>query len=305
MTALLDLLRRGFDNPWLLISLTCIFWAGNVVAARSAIGHISPLLLVCGRWVIASAILLVIANKNLREDWPVMAPHWPRIFVMGACGFTLFHAFYYVSAYYTSGVNLSIMQGISPVLVLLGAWVMWRTPVTLVQMVGCGITMIGILIVGTHGDLMTLRDLKFNVGDIGMLVAGVIYAGYTLSLRNRPKTSAIGFFVVMALAALVSSIPGVIYEAWRGDLIWPTTSTGIMVLLYTAIFPSLMAQIFYIRGIELIGPGRAIIFYNLTPVLSAIFATYFLSEPFELYHAAALVFVIGGVTIAEKLRRPT
>jgi drug/metabolite transporter (DMT)-like permease len=300
----ITLLKRGFDNPWLMISLTCIFWAGNVVAARSAIGEISPLLLTSGRWMIACAILLVIANRSLREDWPGLAPHWLRIFLMGAGGFTVFHALYYLSAHYTSGVNLSIMQGASPVLVLIGAWMLWRMRVTWLQGIGCALTIVGILIVGTHGNLAELTDLKFNIGDIGMLIASVMYAAYTLSLRNRPKASPLGFFTVMALAALVASIPGVIFEAVRGELIMPTTSKGLMILLYTALFPSLMAQIFYIRSIELIGPNRAILFYNLTPVVSAILATLFLDETFQLYHALALAFVVGGVTIAEKLGRP-
>jgi len=302
--SVISLLKRGFNNPWLMISLTCIFWAGNVVAARSALGEISPLMLTSGRWMIACAILIAIAHRQLREDWPGLAPHWLRIFLMGAGGFTLFHALYYISAHYTTGVNLSIMQGVSPVLVLIGAWLLWRMRVTWIQAFGCALTIFGILIVGTHGNMAELTDLKFNIGDIGMFGASILYAVYTLSLRNRPKASPIGFFIVMALAALIASIPGVVWEWARGELILPTTSKGLMILLYTALFPSLMAQIFYIRSIELIGPNRAILFYNVTPVLSAILATLFLDETFELYHAAALAFVVGGVTIAEKLGRP-
>ena len=50
---------------------------------------------------------------------------------------------------------------------------------------------------------------------------------------------------------------------------------------------------------------RRALFYNMTPVLGAIFAAVMLHEPFELHHAVALAFVIGGVTIAERLgRRP-
>ena len=301
---MISLLKRGFDNPWLMISLTCIFWAGNVVAARTAIGEISPLMLTSGRWIIACAILLIIAHRQLRDDWPGLAPHWLRIFLMGAGGFTVFHALYYLSAHYTSGVNLSIMQGASPVLVLIGAWMLWRMRVTWLQGIGCALTIVGILIVGTHGDVNELIDLKFNIGDVGMFIASIMYAAYTLSLRNRPKASPIGFFTVMALAALIASIPGVMWEWLRGELIVPTTTKGLMILLYTALFPSLMAQIFYIRSIELIGPNRAILFYNLTPVISALLATMFLDEAFQLYHALALVFVVGGVTIAEKLGRP-
>ena len=304
MSFLQTILRRTYDNPWLLITLTCIFWAGNVVAARVAIGEISPMLLVSGRWCIASVFLIAFARRPFLEDWPALAPHWPRVFLMGCCGFTLFHAVYYVSAYFTTGVNLSIIQGVSPIFVLMGAWVMWRTPVRGVQIVGCALTLAGVVIVATHGDVFSLKDFDFRIGDLGVVCSAMIYSGYALSLRNRPKTSSLGFFVAMAFAGLLSSFPLVLLEAMAGRLVWPT-QIGWMLLFYTAIFPSLLAQLFFIRAVELIGPGRATLFYNMTPVLGAIFAAVMLHEPFELHHAVALVFVIGGVTIAERLgRRP-
>ena len=298
------ILRRSYDNPWLLITLTCVFWAGNIVAARLAIGEISPMLLVCGRWAIASLILLAVARRPFLEAWPALAPHWLRIFLMGCCGFTLFHAVYYVSAYFTTGVNLSIIQGVSPVFVLIGAWVLWRTKVRAVQVAGCALTIAGVIIVAIHGDVFALHDLSFRIGDLGVLVASMIYSGYTLSLRNRPKASSLGFFVAMAFAGLLSSLPLVALEGLAGRIVWPT-HIGWMVLFYTAIFPSLLAQLFFIRAVEIIGPGRATIFYNMTPVLGAVFAAVLLHEPFEPYHALALALVIGGVTIAERQgRRP-
>ena len=296
------ILRRIYDNPWLLITLTCIFWAGNIVAARVAIGEISPMLLVSGRWAIASVILLAAARRRFAQDWPTLAPHWLRIFLMGSCGFTLFHALYYVSAYFTTGVNLSIIQGVSPVFVLIGAWIMWRTPVSAVQIAGCALTMAGVVLVATHGNVFAFHDFNFRMGDLGVLVSAMLYSGYALSLRNRPKSSALGFFVAMAFAGLLSSLPLVALEAFSGRIVWPT-QIGWMVLFYTAIFPSLLAQLFFIRAVELIGPGRATLFYNMTPVLGAIFAALMLHEPFEVHHAVALVLVIGGVTIAERVGR--
>jgi drug/metabolite transporter (DMT)-like permease len=295
-------LRRLYDNPWLLITLTCIFWSGNVVAARLAIGEISPMFLVSARWGIASVVLLALARRPLMEDWPALAPHWIRIGLMGSCGFTLFTVFFYVSAHHTTGVNLAIIQGVSPVLVLIGAWVTWRIDVTPVQVAGCALTLIGVALVATHGDLLALRAFSFRIGDLGVLAASIIYSGYTLSLRNRPKSSALGFFVAMTFAGLLSSLPFVAWEGLTGRIFWPS-GLGWLVLLYTAIFPSLLAQFFFIRGVELIGPGRASLFYNMTPVIGSIFAALVLHEAFEPYHAVALVLVIGGVTIAERLGR--
>src|SRR3954470_2908800 len=37
---------------------------------------------------------------------------------------------------------------------------------------------------------------------------------------------------------------------------------GGLILLYVALVPSLLSQIFYMRGVELIGPGRAGLFVN-------------------------------------------
>ena len=295
-------LRRLYNNPTLLITLTCIFWAGNTVAARVAIGEISPMLLVSGRWALASAILLIVARRPFQQDWPALAPHWKHIGVMACCGFTLFHALYYLSAHYTTGVNLAIIQGVSPVFVLLGAWVLWRTTVAPVQMAGCALTMVGVALVATHGDFLSLRDFNFRIGDLGVLAACVVYSGYALSLRNRPKASALGFFIALAFAGLATSLPLLFWEGFTGRILWPT-QTGWMVLAYTAIFPSLLAQLFFIRAVELIGPSRATLFYNMTPVMGAIFAALMLHEPFEPYHIVALVFVIGGVTIAERLGR--
>jgi drug/metabolite transporter (DMT)-like permease len=84
-----------------------------------------------------------------------------------------------------------------------------------------------------------------------------------------------------------------------GALQWPTAK-GLAVLLYVGLFPSLLSQIFFMRGVELIGPGRAGLFVNLVPVFGAMMAVALLGEPFALYHAAGLVLVLGGIALAER-----
>jgi drug/metabolite transporter (DMT)-like permease len=67
-----------------------------------------------------------------------------------------------------------------------------------------------------------------------------------------------------------------------------------------ALLPSLLAQIFFIRGVELIGPARAGLFVNLVPVFGALLAVILLGEPFASYHAIGLVMVLGGIWLAER-----
>jgi len=296
------LLNRAYHNPWLLLTLTCLFWGGNVVAAREAIGEISPMALVAGRWAICCSILLFVARRDFLRDLPVLNPHWPRLALMGFFGFAAYHALYYVSAYYTSGLHISILQGVSPVIVFIGAWALWGLRATVWQVVGCALTLIGAALVGAQGDLRQLAGVSFNLGDAGMILASVFYACYSLSLRSRPRASPFGFFAALAIVALATSVPLFVGEVAMGQAVWPSLKGGI-ILLYVAIFPTLLAQMFFIRGVELIGPSRATLFYNLTPALGAIFSTVFLGEHFEAYHAIALCLVIGGVLMAEKLGR--
>jgi drug/metabolite transporter (DMT)-like permease len=219
---------------------------------------------------------------------------------MGFFGFTVFQQLYYVSAHYTTGVNLAIIQGVSPVLMLIGGWVLWGARVTLIQIGGFALTLVGVALVATRGDLAVLRDFDFRIGDLGVLGSAIVYSGYALSLRDRPKASALGFFLIMVFAGFFTSLPMFIWEVLAGGFIAPTYR-GWMVLLYAVIFPSVLAQLFFIRSVEIIGPSRVALFYNVTPVMGAIFAVVVLSEPFELHQAVALALVIGGVIIAERL----
>jgi drug/metabolite transporter (DMT)-like permease len=81
------------------------------------------------------------------------------------------------------------------------------------------------------------------------------------------------------------------------------TFNGWLVLAYVAIFPSCLSQLFLLRGVDLIGPGRAGVFINLVPVFAAIMAVALLAEPFSPFHAVALALVIGGILLAQRSPR--
>jgi drug/metabolite transporter (DMT)-like permease len=288
-----------FGQAYLLLALTTLFWGGNAVASRLAVGEISPMTLTCLRWTIVIVISVAITRRDLVAEWPVLRRSWKLILAMGTFGFTGFNALFY--AHYTTAVNLTIIQGAIPVLVLCGALLAFGTRITVLQILGMIVTLSGVALVATRGDITTLLGLAFNPGDLLMLLACLLYAGYTLALRNRPKVSGLVFFASLACVAFLTSLPLMLYEIWAGTVLWPTAK-GLMILLYVALFPSLIAQLFFMRGVELIGPGRAGLFVNLVPIFGAILAVSILAEPFRLYHGAALLLVLGGIWLAERRR---
>jgi drug/metabolite transporter (DMT)-like permease len=299
MTLVATLWSGLMRQPYVVLLLTAVFWAGNAVAGRLAVGEISPMALTCLRWVIVVIILVPIFGCQILAEGPALRPRWRSILLMGALGFTAFNALFYLAAHHTSAVSLTILQGSIPILVLLGTVLFFRTRIRPLQVVGMAVTLIGVVAVAAKGDLTVLRTLALNIGDVWMLAACVFYAGYTLGLRNRPAVPGFVFFTTMAVVAFLTSLPLLVIEIVQGAVQWPTPR-GWAVLLYVGLFPSLLSQIFFMRGVELIGPGRAGLFVNLVPVFGALLAVFILGEPIALYHAAGLVLVLGGIALAER-----
>src|SRR6202020_2716493 len=121
------------------------------------------------------------------------------------------------------------------------------------QALGAAVTMAGVVVIAAQGDPAKLKALAFNSGDVMMVVAAVLYAGYTIGLRQRPNVSQVSMLAAMALAAFVTSIPLMIWEMMSGGFIWPTT-VGLLALAFAALGPSFLAQLTFMRGVELIGP---------------------------------------------------
>jgi drug/metabolite transporter (DMT)-like permease len=285
----------------LLLTIGSLMWAGNVVAGRLAVDEISPMSMVTLRWAVASALLWAFARHEVRAAWPALAPRWRRIVWMGALGFTGFNALFYVGARYTSGVNIAIIQGVTPIFVLAGAAAIFREHIRWLQWLGLAMTIAGAAVIAARGDPAALAGLSVNAGDALMFLACILFAAYSLGLRDRPAVPPVAFFACMAMVACLTSLPLLAIEMARGWFFWPSWK-GVALMLYVAVLPSFVAQLFYIRGVTLIGPARAGAYYNLVPVWGALLSVALLGERFAPFHAAALALVLGGIWIAERRR---
>src|SRR5262245_7074467 len=298
----------GFYSwPSLLLTLSCVFWAGNTIAGRLAVGQVTPMQLTLLRWVLVIAVLWPIYGGQVHQHWSNVRARLFRVVLMAVFGFTGFNALYYVAAHYTTAINIGILQGCMPMFVLAGAFLAHGTRATGVQVVGALITTLGVLVIATQGAPLSLLHVELNVGDGLLLIACGLYAFFTVALRDRPDMPGAAFFTLLALIAALTSIPLALYEVMAQGAAAPTFK-GMLIIAYVAIFPSCLAQIFLLRSVDLIGPGRAGIFLNLVPLFSAIMAVSLLGEPFAPFHAVALVLVVGGILLAQRAphqhRRP-
>lgn len=287
-----------YRNAYLLLVTTTLFWAGNSIAGKLAVGNVSPMVLTGLRWAFALTILVAIGHRQFRRDWPAVKANLPLLVVLGAVGFTFFNAFMYSGLLYTSAINSSIEQAGIPMLTMAANFLLFRMKVSGAQIAGFLLTFLGIAITAAHGDLARLAQLDVNIGDFLTLVAVFAYAAYTVALRYKPDIHWQSTMIVFCASALVASIPFMLWESAAERAIWPD-SAGWLIVLYTVLGPSILAQIFYMRGVELIGPNRASLFINLIPIFGAVLSVVLLGEQVFAYHALAFVLVLAGIALAE------
>ncbi len=288
-------------HAYLLLLLTALFWGGNSVAGKFAIGHISPMTLNSARWLLAMLIILAIGWAQVKQDWPVIRRNWLLLSVLGAVGFTGFTIALYTALLYTTAINVSVEQASMPMLIFLLNFLFFRQHASWAQLAGMAMAVIGTLLTASHGDLRSLLTLDLNLGDAIMLVGCVVYAAYTVALRFKPVVHWQSLMVALTGTAFISSIPFTAVEFATGHGIVPDTQ-GWLVLAYVVVFPSILSQIFYIRGVELIGANRAGLFINLVPIFGTLLSILLLGEAFHLYHAISLALVFGGIWLAERWR---
>ncbi|HXW39921.1 MAG TPA: DMT family transporter [Xanthobacteraceae bacterium] len=293
--------RAGWllDQPYLLLSLTSLFWAGNTVLGRFVVGHVPPITLSFIRWCGAFAILLPFAARHLARDWPMIRRHFGRMVLLAFTGFSVYNTLAYYGLQYTTAINGLLLQSIAPLFVALWSFVLFRDRLTLRQACGVCISLAGVVVIVCHGSLAILFGIAFNRGDLMFVVALVIYAYYAAMLRTRPPMHPLSFLAFGIGGGAVMLSPAMIAEIASGRTV-VLDAESVLSFAFVSIFPSLLGYLFLNRGIELVGANRAAPFIHLVPVFGSVLAIALLGERFEVFHAVGYGLVFAGITVATR-----
>ena len=296
-------LSRLLGQPYLLLTLSSLFWGGNAVAGKAAVGNIDPYVLILFRWTGALLVLVPLAIGPVRRDWPTIRAKWWLYLFYGVVGYATFNVLIYVAAYFTSGVINALDQVSINIFVMALSFVLFRTRVAPLQLLGVVLSICGVALTATHGDLSRILSLSINFGDLLVIVASFGYAVYSIGLRWRPRTHWLSFLAASFFGAVLASI---VFQLALGGggahlvvAVPKITPLGWLIVLYTMTFPSLVSQIFYVRGVEAIGANRASLFINLIPLFGAIGAVLVLGEQLQPFHLIAGALITMGIVLAE------
>ncbi len=279
-----------------LLVLATLFWAGNFVMSKAVSLEVPPVALAFGRWLMAFVILTFFAAAQVRKDMQVLRYHWKILIPLSFLGITCFNTLIYIGLRSTTAINSLLLQSFFPVVVAVMSFVFFRERLRPVQVAGILISLAGTLFLISEGSLANLMTASFNSGDWWIVIAVVCYGGYTLLLRFRPAIHPLSFLVVTFLLGTLMLLPFLVAESF---VLAPLYLGGNLlgVVLYLAVFPSILAYLFFNEAVKTLGANIAGLFSHLIPVFGSIMAVVFLGEQFRVYHAIGMGLIVGGILL--------
>lgn len=215
----------------------------------------------------------------------------------GVIGYNLFS---YWALNYTSAVHVTLINSTSPVFMTILAYVSIKEKITRKLVISIIFSMGGVLWVMTQGDLVNLIYFDFNIGDFIMIVGVFFWAIYTIELRKFIGTmTAISTFGYSLIVALPILLPLTLIELWFVPIV-DVSSIDITSLIYLGIFPSIFSFLMWNRAVSIVGPSKASIFINLTPVFGGVLSYFLLGEVLTLAHLIGALLVFSGVLVVTK-----
>src|SRR3954469_25355515 len=176
------------NQPYLLLSLSSLFWAGNIVLARHVGAHVPPLTVTTIRWFGVFLILLPFAWPHLKRDWPNLRKSLPLMLFLSLVGFAFNNAISYWAMQYTQALNALLIQSSGPLFVALWSLVLFGVRLTVAQLIGITISLAGVLTIILGGDLGALAQVRFNKGDVMFAGALCVFGLYSALMPRRPLT---------------------------------------------------------------------------------------------------------------------
>jgi drug/metabolite transporter (DMT)-like permease len=287
------------NQPYLLLSITALCWAGNAIVGRMAAGHIPPVTLSFLRWSLAFLIILPFAWKHLVRDWGAIRERLGIMIVLSITGIGAFNTLQYWALEHTQALNTLLLQSAGPLVVAVWSLALLGIRLTLAQAAGILLSMCGVLIILMHGDLSKLSNIEFNRGDLIFLIALAIFGLYSVLSLKRPGIHALSFVAFTFGAGAACLIPLFIWELFARPLM-RLDATNLLSLFYVALFPSTIAYLCFNRGVQLIGANRAAPFFHVVPVFGTVMSIIFLGEHPQVFHFIGFALVLTGVFVASR-----
>lgn len=248
-----------------MLTLAPLMWAGNAIVGRLVHDLISPFTLNLLRWCIAFVILLPWGGYVLRKN-STMWKCWKQYAVLGVLGIGCYNALLYLALKTSSAINVTLVGSSMPIWMLLIGRIWFGTAISGRQAVGALLSVLGVAVVLSRGDVNQLLGLHLVPGDWFILLATIVWSfyswllarsGQTMQGQESIRSNWVGFLMAQMLFGIAWSALITGGEAAVGDLVFVPSWQLAAAMLFIVIGPAILAYRFWGEGVRRAGPATA------------------------------------------------
>jgi drug/metabolite transporter (DMT)-like permease len=287
-------------HPFARLLAVAFFWGGTWVAARVAVGEISPLATASWRFLLAALVLgaILLKTEGLVSLVAWRRRDWLGVTALGTSGIFLYNICFLYGLKYIEAGRGALVVALTPAVIALADWLIFRAPMTARRFSGVVIAMLGCLLVVTRGDVHLLTSGAVGLGEVLILGCVVLWAAYTFIGRRvnqhiSPLAATFGASLTgWAMLTTAAALDGSLFQ------LATLTVAGGLSIAFLGLLGTALSFTWYATAVRDIGPTRAGMFINLVPVFGVLLGALMLHERLSIatYLGGAVV-ILGVITL--------
>jgi drug/metabolite transporter (DMT)-like permease len=288
--------RAAFMNRVLLPLMTSILFSGSYIAGKYTTLDMGPLTTTLWRYLIALVFLSGLLLHYKRSALVLQGRDIVPALLLGLFGIVGYHYFFFLSLRYTEVANTAIINALSPVLTSVAAAFLIKERLSRRNYAGVLVAFFGVLILLCRGDIDAILAVRFNKGDLLMLLSVISWMIYALLIRTMLEKYS-GF--TLTFYATLFGVLMLLFLAPQEaplDRIQEISRASLLSVFYMGICGSGLGYLLYNLSIREIGPTRTSSFvYSVIPVIVAVLALMFFQQAITPIMIASMILILIGL----------
>lgn len=279
-----------------------LLWAANAISGRLLVGSISPITLSALRWGLAALMLLPFGWRVFKRS-SALWHNKSRFLILGLLGVGSYNVLLYLALQTSTAINVTLIGASMPIWMLLIGAVFYQVKPNYLQMIGAVVSILGVMMVLTRGELVTIFSMQVVIGDLFIMLATILWAFYSWMI-SRPGDSTerqwpwAEFLMAQVMIGFLWTGIFDCFEVASGNAFIDLQFWSWVLILFVAIGPSLVAYRFWGVGVTKAGPTVASFFANLIPLFTALLSTVLLGDAPQMFHGLAFLLIVSGILIS-------
>ncbi len=240
-------------------------------------------------WLRPHHRISVAAASGRRDIW---------MLVLSGAFFAADLSFWNWSVALTSVANATVLANLTPVFVVLAAWIIFHERFAGGFIIGLALALTGTAVM--MAESLNLSPKTF-AGDASAIAASWFYGGYLIVIarvRQRASTA-----IVMAIGGTIAAIILWFLAAMTEDQIWPHTARGWLTAIVMAALVQLGGQTLIAVSLRHLSAGLGSLMLLMQPVLPIVMAWLLFGERLSRWQAVGAIAVFGGLALARRATR--